>query len=252
MAPRKGAEMEILTLGLALALALIHLFSGHLHVLHRRSQWLSAAAGVVVAYVFLHILPHLHGHHRIVAEQLGLAPDLAEITVFALMLAGLVAFYGLERLATLSRQKAQGKGKDDQASPRAFRIHITSFALYNLLIGHLLVDQEVQGLWPLLAFFVAMAAHFAVNDDSLRQHHKRRYDGSGRWLVALAVLAGWLLGRAALLPDVVVALFYAVLAGGVVLNVLKEELPAESQGRFLPLLAGAAGYSALLVGIRLL
>jgi len=38
----------------------------------------------------------------------------------------------------------------------------------------------------------------------------------------------------------------AVLAGGVILNVLKEELPEECRSRFTPFLLGAAAYAGLL------
>lgn len=39
----------------------------------------------------------------------------------------------------------------------------------------------------------------------------------------------------------------AFLGGGVVLNVLKEEVPSERQSRFWAFAAGAAGYAALLL-----
>ncbi|MER3494566.1 MAG: hypothetical protein C4323_21315 [Mastigocladus sp. ERB_26_2] len=46
---------------LAIALALVHIFSGKLRFLEvtPRSIWLSLADGVSVAYVFVHILPEL-------------------------------------------------------------------------------------------------------------------------------------------------------------------------------------------------
>jgi hypothetical protein len=46
--------------------------------------------------------------------------------------------------------------------------------------------------------------------------------------------------------DVAVDVLFAFLAGGVILNVLKEELPEERQSRYLPFAAGAAVYAALL------
>ena len=44
----------------------------------------------------------------------------------------------------------------------------------------------------------------------------------------------------------IIGLLFAFLAGGVVLNVLKEELPEDRQSRFLPFLLGAGGYALLL------
>ncbi len=61
------------------------------------------------------------------------------------------------------------------------------------------------------------------------------------------MLVGWGLGRLVEpLPEVVAGLF-AFLAGGVVLNVLKEELPEERESRFSAFLVGAVGYAALLL-----
>jgi zinc transporter ZupT len=70
-----------------------------------------------------------------------------------------------------------------------------------------------------------------------------------RWILAGAVLGGWALGVAVELPEEAIAVLFAFLAGGIVLNVLKEELPEERESRFLPFLLGSAGYAALLLAI---
>jgi hypothetical protein len=41
----------------------------------------------------------------------------------------------------------------------------------------------------------------------------------------------------------------ALLAGGVILNVLKEEVPSERQSRFWAFAAGAAAYAGLLLTV---
>jgi hypothetical protein len=48
-------------------------------------------------------------------------------------------------------------------------------------------------------------------------------------------------------PEQGVIALFSFLSGAIVLNVLKEELPEERKSRFLPFLAGAATYGALLV-----
>jgi hypothetical protein len=92
-----------------------------------------------------------------------------------------------------------------------------------------------------------MALHFLINDDGLRQDHKEAYRRIGRWILAGAVLVGWgtglLVGIGAAATDVL----FAFLAGGVVLNVLKQELPEERRSRFTPFALGTAAYSALLL-----
>jgi hypothetical protein len=92
-----------------------------------------------------------------------------------------------------------------------------------------------------------MSLHFVTNDFGLRHDQKDQYDCLGRWIIAAAVLLGWVLGLVITLPMIVVDFLFAFLAGGVVLNVLKEELPEERQSRFWPFVLGGAGYAALLL-----
>lgn len=92
-----------------------------------------------------------------------------------------------------------------------------------------------------------MALHFVVNDYGLREHHKRRYDTVGRWVISAAVVAGFAIGLFTTLHRATLAVLVAFVAGGVILNVMKEELPKERESRFSAFLAGAAVYSELLL-----
>jgi hypothetical protein len=46
-----------------------------------------------------------------------------------------------------------------------------------------------------LFFFFAMALHFVVNDNGLRENHKESYDRMGRWILAAAIIVGWVIGQ---------------------------------------------------------
>lgn len=241
--------MILPTLLPALGFALIHLLVGRMAFLESvpRSRWLSAAGGVAVAYVFLHLLPELAAHQQSFDEALGPGGEEGEAWVYLVALAGLAAFYGLERMVRASRGRSRESGGPDRAEEGVFWIHIGSFGLYNLLIGYLLLHREEAGPWSLAVYVVAMALHFVTNDFGLREDHKEAYDRRGRWVLAGAVLLGWLLGAALTLPDLAIGVLFALLGGGVVLNVLKEELPEERQSRFGAFALGAAGYAALLL-----
>ena len=226
--------MELAATGLvALLFALVHLLGARLDFLRTvpRSLWLSAAGGVSVAYVFVHVLPDLSEHQRRVEEGGSLRS--LESHVWLLAMLGLVAFYGLERLA---RKRTRDAG--------IFWVHLGSFALYNLLIGYLLVHREESG--GLVFYAAALGLHFLVNDQGLREHHGEAYHRT-RWLLAAAPLAGWALGVAFALPPLAITALFGFLAGGIVLNVLKEELPEDRDSRFGAFAAGAAGYAALLL-----
>ncbi|NJL21613.1 MAG: hypothetical protein HC895_13625, partial [Leptolyngbyaceae cyanobacterium SM1_3_5] len=45
------------------------------------------------------------------------------------------------------------------------------------------------------------------------------------------------------------AVLFAFLAGGIVLNVLKEELPEDRESHFWSFAIGAIGYAVLLLGL---
>lgn len=164
--------------------------------------------------------------------------------MFLAALVGLAVFYGLERLAAISRAGERSRTGEDRTAPGVFALHIGSFAVYNLLVGYLLLHGEHDK--PAL-FALAMGLHFLVNDHGLRAHHKVRYDRVGRWVLAAAVMGGWLLGRQLELSGTSALLLVAFLAGGVILNVMKEELPQERESRFGAFLGGAAGYGVLLL-----
>lgn len=235
--------MWLTTLTAAAIFAAIHLWVGRLSFLNRvpRSRWLSFSGGVAVGYVFLHILPEL-------AEHGGSSEgDSVARTVYLVALTGLAAFYGLERAIKVSRSSHHARYGLDRPEAFTFWLHIASFAAYNLLIGYLTANREQAGAAAGLFYVVAMGLHFLTNDFGLWHDHRQAYDHTARWLLAAAVIAGALVGLLQDVPEAVVTTLFAFLAGGVVLNVLKEELPEERRSRFWPFAAGAAGYAALLV-----
>lgn len=237
----------VASLAAVVCLAAVHVFAGKLRFLEGtpRSVWLSVAGGVSVAYVFVRLMPELGESQEVISELFGEAFAFLESHVYLVALAGLVVFYGLERAAISSRERVYETGG---STPRGvFWLHISSFAAYNFLIGYLLLHRLSPSLEALLLFAVAMALHFVVNDFGLREHHKALYARIGRWLLAGAVFLGWAVGAATEMPERFVAVPIAFLAGGVILNVLKEELPEERASRFWAFALGAVLYAALLL-----
>jgi multisubunit Na+/H+ antiporter MnhB subunit len=124
---------------------------------------------------------------------------------------------------------------------------MASFALYNLVIGYLLINGAHRGLQGLLLFGRAIGLHLLVTDHSLRHQHQQTYRRIGRWILAAVILVGWGLGVLVVFSEAVVSAFEAFIGGGIIMNVLEEELPEDRSSRPTALLVGAAGYSALLV-----
>ncbi len=192
----------------------------------------SAAAGASVAYVFLHLMPEIAAAH----EARGM-----EVMFFALALAGLVGFYGLEH--ALRRHDA------GRAGIGVFRLHVAAFAAYSATIGYLLMHREEDSLAGLVLYAGAMALHFLASDSGLRAAHRASHAHQARWVLAGAVLLGGGLGAVVQAPRVAVDALFALVAGGVVLNVLKEELPEEGASHFGGFALGATLYGALLVAL---
>jgi len=250
----------MITLIAAAILAVVHVVTPSLKFLEGtpRSLWLSLAGGVSVSYVFVHFLPELAAGQEKVSEAAS-GIGLAERHVYLISLAGLLVFYGLDRLAKTSRSQRRGEpvrsGRDSEVSaeestsPQVFWIHMSSFSVYNALVGYLLLHREVMTPGALAFFTVAMALHLIVTDYGLNEDHKTPYQHVGRWVLVAAVFAGWALGAATEISEAAIAALTAFLGGGVVLNVLKEEVPSERRSRFWAFALGAVGYAMLLLTV---
>ena len=225
----------------AVALALVHVLGGGARVVTggwtRRSM--SAAGGASVAYVFVLLLPEV-SEAALAFGTLRGETLLAEQAVYLAALAGFVAFYGVE--------VGVGWGGDRIAdSPAVFRSHLLLFTVYSAVIAFLLGHQEVPGARNLVFYTLAMALHFLITDHGLRRHHGAEFDRTGRWLLALGTLAGGVVGVAADVAVVGVTVVFGFVAGAVVLNVLKEELPGADEGRFVAFALGALAFAALVL-----
>jgi zinc transporter ZupT len=242
--------MILLQAIIVVVFVLIHLFAERFNINRDgpRSAWLSFAGGISVSYVFIHIFPELEIAQRHISSQWEFVPFI-EHHAYLVALLGLIVFYGLERGAKLSQSKQELPLSHTKTttSTQVFWLHIISFALYNALIGYLLVHREEQDLYGLIFFSIAMGLHFFVNDFALREFHKDTYQKYGRWVLSGMIIVGWAIGLSMKISEAMTAVLFAFLAGGVILNVLKEELPEEKQSRFWPFATGAAIYTVLLL-----
>jgi hypothetical protein len=238
----------LLSSGIAAAvLAGLHWTGRYLHVLDTvpRSRWLSAAAGVSVSYVFVQLLPEVAGAQESIERATsGVAPWLERHT-WLLALSGVVVFYGLQAHAVRHRRRRRGGTTPDEVGV----IHIASYAAYSGLIGYVLTEEAAHGTLRLVLFTIAIGLHFIVNDHGLRADHGRVYTEGGRVALTVAIIIGWLLGVVAPLSELTVTIPLSFLAGSIVLNVMKEELPSERESRFWPFATAAAGYAVLLIAI---
>lgn len=204
---------------------------------------MSVLGGVSLAYAFVHLLP------EVAAAQRHLGGAGPQPWAFVLALGGALAFYGVDHHSRIRTLPAAPPVRTDESTTAdAFWLSMCAFAAYNAFIGMLLVHTaERRGMAALVSFTVALALHFVVNDVALRGHHARRYDTMGRWILAAAVPAGWAAYVLASPGEVFMAAGVSIVAGGVTLNVLKEELPSGRAGHFTALGGAAVVAAALLL-----
>ena len=228
-------------------LALVHVYGVRLTFSPSipRNQWLSVAGGTGVAFVFVHVLPELSQGQEAVESSPFFVLGFLEQHVYLVALAGLIAFYGVE-IAVKAHADALDT-KEDTSGHHVFWVHIGLFAVYNGVIGYLTLHRETTGMVGLVAFAIAMMLHFVVNDHALRHQYRSAYHDRGRWLLAASVLIGWTVGVFVDVSEAMIGVLYAFVAGGLILNVLKEELPRERQSKFWAFALGALIYSGLLI-----
>jgi hypothetical protein len=239
----------LLTVAAVLVLSAANLMPRYLGNLHPGTPRpvLSLFGGFATAYVFVHLLPAVvEAQERLDGSVTDGGGDPRE-TAFLLALVGLTTFYGIELAARSSSRRVHGI--PGQGTERGTYVaSMMAFVAYNALVGYVVAQQvEADGAGAAVLLAVALAMHLVVNDASLRDHHQERYERNGRWILAAAVPVGWLVGLADVVPETAAAAVLAFLAGGIVLNVLKDEVPSEQEGRFLAFAVGAVSCTALLL-----
>ncbi|MGG3624588.1 hypothetical protein ABES25_13645 [Bacillus gobiensis] len=236
--------MLLISFFLALGFVAFHLFSKHISSLPTipRSYALSLSGGISVGYVFSETLPNLNAHQ----ENIDRATPFGQVENDAYLIAmiGLLFFGGLEWYVKRSRiQHHEFNGKE--VSHRVFWIHMSSFFIFNTLIGYLLLQGKNGGITEKLFFFAALSVHIMSNDISLRRSHKKAYDKLGRWLLSAGFLLGWIISVFVKISDSAISAVFALLSGGMIMNAIKQEFSEEGETSFLAFAAGSIGYSAV-------
>lgn len=225
-----------------LFLCVIHLFANRMYMLGWvwHGRFLSLAGGISFAYVFVSLLPEIaEGQQSLEAAFQGFFPYL-ERHVYVIALLGFLFFYGLQSIPP---------SKDPKSFDLPFWVSMGGYTLFNLLIGSAVADPNNPDVKPLFLFSFAMGLHYFVNDHNLREKHKEDYDAKGRFVLTGAIILGWLIGTVLKIPEALIALLVSFAAGGVMLNVMRYELPQKGQGGILYFNLGAILYTALLLGV---
>lgn len=186
-------------------------------------RYVSFAGGVAVAYVFLHMLPSLVEYNKPIGHFLltnqWLTP-FTELLIYIVALFGFLIYYGLDLLAERFRERVSGYRP-------VYGLHLAMFCLYNFLITYTMSLRAQSSIMAAFLFTFAMALHFVLTDRKFTRLYQIQFNHTGRFILIMALFFGWLCSVIFDPVNVLLAAFMvAFLAGSVLLNVFKEELPS--------------------------
>jgi len=207
--------------------------------------FISFAAGTSVAYVFLDMLPNLVEYNKPIGQFLienFHLTRLTELAIYICTLLGFGVFYGLDLVA-------QSYEKNDN---RLYVLHLLMFCLYNFLITYTMSLRADVSVVATMIFTATMALHFVLSDQKFCRLYPHRFNHVGRFILILALLLGWLFSVIFDPVNVLVLAFLtSFLAGSVLFNVFREELPTSTLSSYPWFLLGAFVISMCLLTYNL-
>lgn len=238
-----------LSLAVITGFSVVHVFTNYIKFLSRepKNRVMSLVSGGSIAYVFLHLVPELT-HYQEIAEnaELPLWMEKLDYVTYLATLAGIAFFYGINQLSEKSEEHNKRKKNMTRPSKYIFILEISAFAMYNILIGYLLVELSGEMVFDYIIYFIVFSFHFIANNRILHLTHEDLYTRAGRWILAISVFIGWLIYQITPTSDLVIAFFSAFLTGGVVLNIMNDELPDEKNSSFPSFLVGLVFIAVLM------
>lgn len=231
-------------------LTIVMAASHFLSPLLKRITWLkprqitSFASGVVVAYVFLHMLPSLVESRDSITELLAKTTHMTpfkDLIVFMSALIGFEIFYFAERYCTLGSTKANIDKKHQ------FWLHMILYFFYNFLITYTLLLVIESSEYYSILFTIAIGLHFILTDNHFQRHFKEYFKIGAHLILIFALLLGCGLSMA-LYPIhmYIAAIMNALLGGSVLYNAFVEEITLSRKTSMLSFFIGTAIISAVL------
>lgn len=197
----------------------------------------AVAGGIAVGYVALYLLPKIGDYTAALIANQPELPELLQYRLYLFFLAGLVFYFFVDRAGAAGRVLPAW-------------LHGGAFAVYSFATGYVLASVPRPGYFPYILAGGALGLHFIGICHQLRAWHTIAFDRCIRWLLGVAVLAGWAAGSLETFSKAVVATAVAFLGGGILVNVLREEWPEKGPGRTVPFLLGIGLFVLLVVIIR--
>jgi len=221
-------------------LAFIHLFANKADILGWvwHGHFLSFAAGISFAYVFIDLLPGLEKEQSILRKAFNPLIPYLDRHAYLVALIGVLFFYGLHT-----------QSQSPTTPNRNFWISTAGYLIFNFFVGVSLSEVGNPEIQPLFLFTIAMGMHYFVSDHTTSIGNSVLYQSKARWLLVATLFAGYISGKLAHIPEAVVAITVSFIAGGVLLNVLRYELPKREQVGYFFFVIGSLFYTTLILSL---
>ncbi len=249
-------SIVILALIVALVFVFIHLSSPRIYGFseHHKKGILSFSGGIAAAYVFLDLLPVIQKAdpylHILFNNNFFLILFL-EKAIYGVAFLGFVTFFILEYVALNSREKRSKKNmkemEDTSASRNVFYVHLGLTALVSMIICYSIPFEIKNTGLGIVLYTIALSLHFFTSDHAMEEHYQSLYVKYGRYALAFMPLIGW--GLSLLFPEreSEAYVLLAFIAGAVLFNVIKDEIPRLGTGKPVFFFLGATLYSIILL-----
>ncbi len=243
---------------IVLAFSLVHLFAYKIYGYSDsyKGVVLSFSGGIGAAFVFFDLLPILvesRTHFQAVFGGNPLVVPFLEEMVFATAFLGFIVFFMLDYAAVYSRRKRAVEEREDitkvTASKPVFVVHLANLMMLSFLVSYVVrFEVRVDVLFVVL-YSIAISLHFFVADEAMEDHYGEFFVSYGRYALAPIPLIAWF--TSVFLPErrSEAYVLLAFIAGAVLFNVIRDEVPKAGGREPAAFIAGAFIYAIISVAI---
>lgn len=229
-----ATERQLVISGMAIMMIAI------VHVLYPRVEkaasayrhvWIPFTGGVAIGYVFLYLLPKLSDYTAAIrVDGIQGVWEILDYRVYLYCLVGFTFYYFVD----------QYKDTEDDNPVKPVILKGGGFFIYNVLTGYVLANWSRPGIIPVFLGGGVLTMHLLGVNYQVREWNNRIFDDYFRWLFAVAIIIGWGAGAFLAIPRELEMVVTGVLAGGIITNIMIEEIPSRQPGKTRPFLGGVA------------
>ena len=217
---------------LAVLVGLAQYFSDSMQKLFmkHRQRILSITSGIILAYVFLIMLPELYKGVAFLSQLL-----------FIYILIGFIMFYSLEKYIyqhTLPKKRLRELRES----------HTLVLLLYHVVLGIIFTDMIAESVFSTVLFFIPILLQSTFGMSSIKELHGSVTNNAyTKIFLSSSTLFGVLLASFFPIPSEVYHAALGFVAGALLYIVIREEVPSEKRGSPTTFLFSLACYTVLII-----